>query len=174
MKCENIVLIGMPGVGKSTVGVVLAKNLGYSFVDSDLLIQEQEGKLLHEIIGERGLDGFNEVENRVNAKISANRSVIATGGSVVYGQEAMEHLKQIGTVVYLELSCEELSERLGDLNERGVSIREGQTLADLMEERTPLYEKYADVTINCENRQIREIVKMIREALLLERGTSEQ
>ena len=165
MRYDNIVLIGMPGVGKSTVGVVLAKNLGYSFVDSDLLIQEQEGKLLHEIIGERGLDGFNEVENRVNAKISANRSVIATGGSVVYGREAMEHLRQIGTVVYLELSCEELSERLGDLNERGVSIREGQTLADLMEERTPLYEKYADVTINCENRQIREIVKMIREAV---------
>lgn len=158
-------MIGMPGVGKSTVGVVLAKNLGYSFVDSDLLIQEQEGKLLHEIIGERGLDGFNEVENRVNAEINVSRSVIATGGSVVYGREAMEHLKQIGTVVYLKLSCEELSERLGDLNERGVSIREGQTLADLMEERTPLYEKYADVTINCENRQIREIVKMIREAV---------
>ena len=165
MKYDNIVLIGMPGVGKSTVGVVLAKNMGYSFVDSDLLIQEQEGKLLHEIIGERGLDGFNEVENRVNAEINVSRSVIATGGSVVYGREAMEHLKQIGTVVYLKLSCEELSERLGDLNERGVSIREGQTLADLMEERTPLYEKYADVTINCENRQIREIVKMIREAV---------
>ena len=165
MKCENIVLIGMPGVGKSTVGVVLAKNMGYSFVDSDLLIQEQEGKLLHEIIGERGLDGFNEVENRVNAGINASRSVIATGGSVVYGREAMEHLKQIGTVVYLELPCADLAERLGDLNERGVSIREGQTLADLMEERTPLYEKYADVTINCENRQIREIVKMIREAV---------
>ena len=174
MKYDNIVLIGMPGVGKSTVGVVLAKNMGYSFVDSDLLIQEQEGKLLHEIIGERGLDGFNEVENRVNAGINASRSVIATGGSVVYGREAMEHLKQIGTVVYLELPCADLAERLGDLNERGVSIREGQTLADLMEERTPLYEKYADVTINCENRQIREIVKMIREALLLERGTSEQ
>ena len=174
MKYDNIVLIGMPGVGKSTVGVVLAKNMGYSFVDSDLLIQEQEGKLLHEIIGERGLDGFNEVENRVNAEINVSRSVIATGGSVVYGREAMEHLKQIGTVVYLELPCADLAERLGDLNERGVSIREGQTLADLMEERTPLYEKYADVTINCENRQIREIVKMIREALLLERGTSEQ
>lgn len=165
MKYDNIVLIGMPGVGKSTVGVVLAKNMGYSFVDSDLLIQEQEGKLLHEIIGERGLDGFNEVENRVNAGINASRSVIATGGSVVYGREAMEHLKQIGTVVYLELPCADLAERLGDLNERGVSIREGQTLADLMEERTPLYEKYADVTINCENRQIREIVKMIREAV---------
>ena len=91
MKCKNIVLIGMPGVGKSTVGVVLAQNLGYSFVDSDLLVQEQEGKLLHEIIGERGLDGFNEVENRVNAEINVSRSVIATGGSVVYGQEAMEH-----------------------------------------------------------------------------------
>ena len=165
MKYDNIVLIRMPGVGKSTVGVVLAKNMGYSFVDSDLLIQEQEGKLLHEIIGERGLDGFNEVENRVNAGINASRSVIATGGSVVYGREAMEHLKQIGTVVYLELPCADLAERLGDLNERGVSIREGQTLADLMEERTPLYEKYADVTINCENRQIREIVKMIREAV---------
>lgn len=165
MKYDNIVLIGMPGVGKSTVGVVLAKNMGYSFMDSDLLIQEQEGKLLHEIIGERGLDGFNEVENRVNAGINASRSVIATGGSVVYGREAMEHLKQIGTVVYLELPCADLAERLGDLNERGVSIREGQTLADLMEERTPLYEKYADVTINCENRQIREIVKMIREAV---------
>ena len=165
MKCKNIVLIGMPGVGKSTVGVVLAKNLGYSFVDSDLLIQEQEGKLLHEIIGERGLDGFNEVENRVNAEINVSRSVIATGGSVVYGQEAMEHVKQIGTVVYLELSCEELSERLGDLNERGVSIRPGQTLQDLLQERAPLYETYADITIHCENRQIREIVQMIREAV---------
>ena len=165
MKCKNIVLIGMPGVGKSTVGVVLAKNLGYSFVDSDLLIQEQEGKLLHEIIGERGLDGFNEVENRVNAEINVSRSVIATGGSVVYGQEAMEHLKQIGTVVYLELSCEELSERLGDLNERGVSIRPGQTLQDLLQERAPLYETYADITIHCENRQIREIVQMGRGAV---------
>ena len=163
MKCENIVLIGMPGVGKSTVGVVLAKNMGYSFVDSDLLIQEQEGKLLHEIIEQRGLDGFNEVENRVNAEISVSRSVIATGGSVVYGREAMEHLKQIGTVVYLELSCEELSERLGDLNERGVSIRPGQTLQDLLQERAPLYETYADITINCENRQIRQIVQMTRE-----------
>ena len=166
MKCENVILIGMPGVGKSTVGVVLAKNMGYSFVDSDLLIQQKEGKLLHEIIAERGLDGFNEVENQVNASIEMNRAVIATGGSVVYGAQAMEHLKQIGTVVYLKLSCGELAERLGDLNERGVSIKPGQTLADLMQERTPLYEKYADLTINCENKQIREIVKMIREAVL--------
>ena len=103
MNKDNIVLIGMPGVGKSTVGVVLAKNMGYSFVDSDLLIQEQEGKLLHEIIAERGLDGFNEVEDQVNASININRAIIATGGSVVYGEQAMEHLKKIGTVVYLSL-----------------------------------------------------------------------
>lgn len=165
MKQDNIVLIGMPGVGKSTVGVVLAKNMGYSFVDSDLLIQEQEGQLLHEIIAERGLDGFNEVENRVNASIAMSHAIIATGGSVVYGQQAMEHLKQIGTVVYLELPCADLAERLGDLNERGVSIRPGQTLEDLLKERTPLYEKYADITINCENRQIREIVQMIKAAV---------
>lgn len=165
MTKENIVLIGMPGVGKSTVGVVLAKHMGYSFVDSDLLIQEQEGKLLHEIIEERGLDGFNEVENRVNASIDTTRSIIATGGSVVYGKQAMEHLKQIGMVVYLSLPYEELSERLGDLNERGVSIREDQTLADLMQERTPLYEAYADITIDCEGRLIREIVQMIKTAV---------
>ena len=165
MTKQNIVLIGMPGVGKSTVGVVLAKNMGYSFVDSDLLIQQQEGKLLHEIIEARGLDGFNEVENQVNASIQVSRCVIATGGSVVYGAQAMEHLKEIGTVVYLSLPCEELAERLGDLNERGVSIRPGQSLADLMQERTPLYERYADLTIDCENKKIREIVQMIKAAV---------
>lgn len=165
MKKNNIILIGMPGVGKSTVGVVLAKSMGYSFVDSDLLIQEQEGKLLHEIIEERGLDGFNEVENQVNAAIQRTHAVIATGGSAVYGAQAMEHLRQIGTVVYLELPCTELKERLGDLNERGVSIRPGQTLEDLLEERTPLYEKYADLTIHCKEKQIREIVQMIRETV---------
>lgn len=100
----NIVLIGMPGVGKSTIGVILAKVLGYSFLDADLLIQEQEGKLLREIIEEKGTDGFIEVENRVNASIRADRTIIATGGSVVYGKEAMEHLKEIGRVVYLKVS----------------------------------------------------------------------
>lgn len=165
MSKGNVVLIGMPGVGKSTVGVVLAKSMGYSFVDSDLLIQEREGRLLHEIIEEKGLDGFNEVENEVNASICASRTVIATGGSAVYGKQAMEHLKQIGTVAYLSLPLEELTERLGDLNERGVAIREGQTLADLLRERAPLYERYADITIDCEHRQIREIVQMIRAAV---------
>lgn len=165
MTKENIVLIGMPGVGKSTVGVVLAKHLGFAFVDSDLLIQAREGKLLHEIIDACGLSGFQEVENEVNASIDVKRSVIATGGSAVYGEAAMKHLREIGTVVYLSLPCGELAERLGDLNERGVAIREGQTLEELFAERAPLYERYADVTVDCRGRTIRELVKEIREAI---------
>lgn len=161
MRMSNITLIGMPGCGKSTVGVVLAKKLGYFFIDSDLLIQQQEGRLLHEIIEQQGLNGFNAIENRVNASIQAQNSVIATGGSVIYGKDAMKHLKEISTVVYLRLPCEELAHRLGDLNERGVSIRPGQTLADLYQERTPLYETCADHIIDCHDLQIREIVEQI-------------
>lgn len=158
---KNIVLIGMPGAGKSTVGVVLAKKLGFSFLDSDLLIQDHEKMLLHEIIEQKGLDGFNQIENEVNASITATNSVIATGGSVIYGKEAMEHLKTIGTVIYLQLNYEELKERLGDLEERGVSIRPGMTLKDLYAERTPLYETYADLTIACDDKPIRKIVQEI-------------
>lgn len=158
---KNIVLIGMPGAGKSTVGVVLAKKLGFSFLDSDLLIQDHEKMLLHEIIEQKGLDGFNQIENEVNASITATNSVIATGGSVIYGKEAMEHLKTIGTVIYLQLNYEELKERLGDLEERGVSIRPGMTLKDLYAERTPLYETYADLTITCDDKPIRKIVQEI-------------
>lgn len=150
MEKNNIVLIGMPGVGKSTIGVILAKVLGYQFIDADLVIQKEEGKLLKDIIAEVGPEGFIEVENRVNASICATNSIIATGGSVVYGAEAMEHLKEIGTVVYLSLPYEEIEKRLSDIKGRGVVLREGQTLKDLYEERTLLYEKYADVTI-CEN-----------------------
>ena len=148
MDKNNIVLIGMPGVGKSTVGVVLAKVLGYQFIDADLVIQEEEGKLLHQIIAEVGTEGFIEVENRVNASIQAEHAIIATGGSVVYGKEAMEHLKEIGTIVYLKLPFEVLNRRLKDIKGRGVVLKDGQTLKDLYEERVPLYEKYADVTIN--------------------------
>ena len=161
LKKKNIVLIGMPGAGKSTVGVVLAKNMGMLFLDSDICIQEQEQCLLHEIITQKGLAGFIEVENRVNASLLVENSIIATGGSVVYGKEAMEHLKQIGTVVYLKLPYEEVAERLGDLNKRGVAVREGQTLVNLYEERVPLYEKYADITIDCHAKSIREIVAEI-------------
>lgn len=158
---NNIVLIGMPGAGKSTVGVVLAKRLGCRFVDSDIVIQEKTGLLLHEIIEKQGLDGFLKVENEVNASLEAKRSVIATGGSVIYGKEAMEHLKETGMVVYLKLSYPAVERRLGDLNERGVAVREGQSLLDLYRERVPYYERYADVVLDCEDKMIRDIVAEI-------------
>ncbi len=162
---SNIILIGMPGSGKSTVGVVLAKNLGYHFIDSDLLIQEREHRLLSEIIEQEGLDRFNEIEEEVNASIEADRCVIATGGSAVYGPKAMEHLRSIGTVVYLEVSYEETADRLGDLAKRGVSIRKGQTLKELYDERVPLYEKYAHITVSAQKFNIRNIVNDIIEKL---------
>ncbi len=160
---DNLILIGMPGAGKSTVGVVLAKRLGYGFVDSDLVIQERCGKLLHELIEEHGIEGFWQIENRVNASLALHRSVIATGGSAVYGAEAMEHLRRMGTIVYLALSCEAVEERLGDLNARGVTLRPGQTLRELYEERVPLYEKYAEMTIQCDGKMLWKIAAEIDE-----------
>ena len=162
---DNVVLIGMPGAGKSTVGVVLAKKLGYRFIDSDLVIQDQYGKLLHELITEHGVEGFWQIENDVNAGLNVHRSIIATGGSVIYGKEAMEHLREIGTVVYLKLTYEEIEHRLGDLNARGVTLKEGQNLADLYAERIPLYEKYAHVTLECDNKLLRDIVHEIAKQL---------
>lgn len=158
---KNIILIGMPGAGKSTVGVVLAKKLGYAFVDADLVIQSREKKLLHEIISERGVEGFWRVEESVGESIEAHRTVIATGGSAVYGPKAMTHYKQIGTVIYLSLPLAGIRERLGDLDERGVTLREGQDLDSLYAERLPLYKKYADITVACEGLEIREIVERI-------------
>jgi len=155
----NIVLIGMPGSGKSTVGVVLAKVLGYKFIDSDLLIQEREGRLLHEIMEQDGIDRFIQIENDVNAHIEAERSIIATGGSVVYGKEAMEHLREIGTVIYLKLEYGHLTKRLGNLKDRGVVLRAGQTLRELYQERVPLYEKYAHITIQEDDLSIEETVR---------------
>ncbi len=148
---KNVILIGMPGVGKSTIGVMLAKKLGYEFVDSDLLIQSREKRLLKEIIAEEGLDGFLEIEADVNAEVDIENVVLATGGSVVYKERAMKHLKEIGTIVYLKVSYEELEKRLGNLKERGVALKEGQTLKDLCDERCPLYEKYADIIVDEES-----------------------
>ena len=158
---KNIILIGMPGSGKSTVGVVLAKKLGLRFVDSDLVIQEESGKLLHQLIEELGEEGFLALENKINARIQTKEAVIATGGSAVYGKAAMSHFKGMGTVVYLMLPYEELEMRLGDLYERGVVIKEGTTLRDLYEERRPLYEKYADIVIDCSGKDIRKVMEEI-------------
>lgn len=151
---NNIVLIGMPGVGKSTIGVILAKVLGYQFIDSDLLIQKQEKRLLKEIIADEGIQRFIAIENEVNAAIEAEHTVIATGGSVVYGRAAMEHLAEIGIIVYLQLSYNPLSARLNNIKGRGVILKEGQDLQDLYEERIPLYERYADIIINEEDLSI--------------------
>ena len=160
---KNVILIGMPGAGKSTVGVVLAKRLGYTFLDSDLVIQQKYGKLLHELIREHGVEGFWKIENDVNAGLTCDKTVIATGGSAIYGAEAMEHLRSIGTVVYLRLTLSQIEERLGDLTERGVTLREGQDLKALYEERTPLYEKYADIIVDCSGKMLRDVVAEIAE-----------
>lgn len=165
---DNIVLIGMPGVGKSTVGVVLAKALGYNFVDADLVIQQQTGKLLCELIAEHGTEGFLEIEDEVNSRIEGHKAVIATGGSAVYCANAMEHYKEIATVLYLSVSYETLEERLGDLKNRGVVLNDGQTLKDLYDERTAYYEKYADVTVNEEGLSIRETIDVVKEKLGME------
>ncbi len=158
----NIVLIGMPGCGKSTVGVVLAKAMGMEFVDSDLVIQQKMGAKLSQLLDEYGDDGFRDIEDRINAELDVQNSVIATGGSVVYGENAMRHLKEIGTVVYLRLSCPTIADRLGDLHARGVTIKPGWTLQDLYNERVPLYEKWADLTVDCEHMRLRDVVAYIQ------------
>ena len=162
---SNIVLIGMPAVGKSTLGVILAKILGYQFIDSDLVIQNQEHALLKDIIAQKGIEGFIETENRVNQSINCDKSVIATGGSAVYGAQAMEHFKEIAIIVYLKIDYETLNARLNNIKNRGVVIREGQTLKSLYEERSILYEKYADITISEDNHSIEEVLKIILDAL---------
>ncbi len=158
---NNIILIGMPGVGKSSVGVVLAKALGYGFIDSDLVIQKAEGRLLKDIIAREGHDGFLRIENRINAGITAERSVIATGGSAVYGREALEHLTGIGIVVYLRASYETVSARLSNLEGRGVAMREGQSLLDLYNERIPLYERWGEIAVGMDGLSIEQAVREI-------------
>ena len=166
---DNVILIGMPGAGKSTLGVVLAKILGYEFIDADLLIQSKLDKTLQKIIDACGPDGFIEVENEVLCTLSAKRAVIATGGSAVYSDEAKKHLGSLGTIVYLRVSYEELESRLGGLHERGVVMKNGigMSLHDLFEERRPLYEQYADVTIDIDGLTVRDAARRLVDQLSL-------
>lgn len=161
MKNNNITLIGMPASGKSTIGVILAKFTRYDFLDTDLLIQNKTGHTLAELLAEHGVDGFCKIENEICASVDVENTIIATGGSAIYGAEAMQHLKEIGKVVYLKVSLRDLKRRLGDLEQRGVALRDGMTLADLYNERVPLYERYADVTIDETGKRSEGVVRAI-------------
>lgn len=165
---KNIILIGMPASGKSTAGVLLAKAIGYGFIDTDLLIQNRERALLCDIIREKGSEEFLRIEEEVNAELWAEHCVISTGGSVIYGEKAMAHLKELGVVVYLRLGEPALEKRLKNIFRRGVVMRTpGETVAQLYAERVPLYEKYADITVDCENHTVEETVQAIAEAVSL-------
>lgn len=146
----SIILIGMPSCGKSTLGVLLAKKLGYEFIDSDLCIQKKHGKLLHELIAEHGNEGFLTIESEVNCAMDAQNAIIATGGSAVYSEVAMRHLASLGKIVYIHISYEEMEARLGDFAHRGVVMPAGYTLRDLYNERAALYERYADLIVSGE------------------------
>ena len=162
---KNIILIGMPAVGKSTVGVVVAKRIGYEFIDTDLLIQKQEKRLLKEIIAEEGNERFLEIENQVNRDLQVESAVISPGGSVVYCEEAMQHFKEIGTVIYLHATYEAIYKRITNAKNRGVVLKEGQTLKDLYDERVKLFEKYADYTVSEEGLDLEETIDMVLELL---------
>lgn len=162
---KNIVFIGMPASGKSTVGVVVAKRLGYKFVDTDLVIQEVEKRLLKEIIAEEGNEGFLRIEDRVNAEIQEERAVISPGGSVVYCENAMRHYKETGMIVYLHTSYETINNRLHNAKNRGVVLKDGQTLKNLYEERSALFERYADLTISEEGRDLEETIEEVLRVL---------
>lgn len=164
---DNVVLIGMPGAGKSTLGIVLAKIINYRFMDADLVIQQQCDKTLQKLIDACGPDGFIEVENEILRDIAAERTVIATGGSAVYSDEAMRHLGSIGRVVYLKISYEQLVTRLSDLQERGVVLKGGigMSLRELYDERKPLYERYADITVDVDDLSITAAARKVADAL---------
>ena len=161
---KNIVLIGMPTSGKSTVGVIIAKILGMDFIDTDIVIQQREGRILSEIIAERGTDGFIECEKQALLSVNASNTVIATGGSAVYGREAMEHLKEDSVVVYLKVEKSELFGRLKNVKERGVVLKPGETLDRMFDARAKLYAEYADLTVE-EDGTIEDSVNAVLKAL---------
>ena len=158
---KSITLIGMPGAGKSTIGVILAKSLLCDFTDTDLIIQKNTGKSLCDIISEKGTEGFLQLENDIICQQCFENCVIATGGSAVYGEEAMKKLKEISTVIFLKVDVSELEKRLSNITTRGVAMKEGTTIRDLHSERLPLYEKYADITLDCTGLTAEECVDKI-------------
>ena len=162
---KNIVLVGMPGCAKSTVGVILAKTLGLSFTDTDLLICAKEEDTLQNIIEEKGLSYFEAVENEVGETLKVKNTVVATGGSMIMYEKAMAHLKEIATVVYINVSLSELKRRLVNIKTRGITFAEGETLDDIFDIRTPLYQKYADITVNADDFTIEETVTKLTEML---------
>ncbi|MCI8284497.1 MAG: shikimate kinase [Firmicutes bacterium] len=164
---SNLILIGMPASGKSTLGVVLAKTLGMQFLDTDLLIQKETGEKLQDIIDTEGMEGFLKIEEKILSYVSAENSVISTGGSAVYSDKAMKHLKSMGRVVYIELSLEEISRRLDNIKTRGIAMNPGESLKDLYNARIPLYEKYADITLNCEGLGIEYSIEKLADKLKL-------
>lgn len=157
----TIILIGMPGVGKSTVGVLLAKQLGLGFIDTDIVIQSAQGQTLAQIIARQGITGFLRIESDHLLSINLDHQVIATGGSAVYSKAAMTHLAHNGTIVFLDLSLPQLRQRLNDLDDRGVTRKPGQCLADLFAERQPLYQHYADVTVACDDLDVEAVKQAI-------------
>lgn len=158
---SNIILIGMPGAGKSTIGVLLAKSLGYNFLDTDLIIQSQQKKKLQEIIDEQGIEAFLKCEEQALLSIDYDCTVVATGGSAIFSEKGMEHLKNGGVCVYLTVSEQELIHRLSNIKTRGIACKKGETVAQIIEERRAYYEKYADITVNCENATAEQVVERI-------------
>lgn len=158
---QSIILVGMPGAGKSTVGVILAKSLGLPFIDTDLLIQQKEGALLQEIIDQKGSSYFIECERRHILAETFAGEVVATGGSVVYSADAMQHLKQFGVVVYLEVSVEELARRVKNFEARGIVKTDGETLSEILQQRRQLYETYQDIIVHCDGLHTEQVVAQI-------------
>lgn len=159
---KNIVLIGMPGAGKSTVGVLLAKAMKMPFIDTDLLIQEKHGKYLQELVDTHGFDEFIKIEESAILNLNVRKHIIATGGSVVYSEEAIRHLKVSGVLVFLDTKMYQLERRLKNAHKRGIAMKGDQTLSSLYDERFPLYSKYADITIDCAKKHIETIVAEIK------------
>lgn len=158
---DNLILIGMPGAGKSTVGVVLAKILGWGFVDTDLIIQSRTGRRLQQILNRDGLEKFLEEENAAICSVNGTKNVIATGGSAVLCPQAMQHLQSLGKIVFLQVSLATIESRVTNLDTRGIAMSQGQTLRDVYFERQPLYEAYADMTICCSDKSMTEILESV-------------